>query len=105
MKKSISKRKVFFILYIILLVIFGANAQEIILGNEISKTCIDTVTIVSATTSGSFATNNQFFIEFYSTDGGDFLLHSQRIEVINNQIKFTYPSTWFEYYKYVSNGN
>jgi hypothetical protein len=102
MKKSISKRKVFFILYIILLVIFGANAQEIILGNEISKTCIDTVTIVSATTSGSFATNNQFFIEFYSTDGGDFLLHSQRIEVINNQIKFTYPSTWFEYYKYVN---
>ncbi|GAB2650331.1 hypothetical protein GCM10027035_50520 [Emticicia sediminis] len=81
---------------------FSSKAQGISLGNEITKTCIDTVTTVSVTTSGSFDSNNQFFIEFYTTDGRNFLLHSQSIEIVNNQIKFTYPGTWFESYKYVN---
>lgn len=83
-------------------IFFSVNAQQISLGDEIRKTCIDTVTTVSVTTSGTFDTNNQFFIEFYTTDGRNFLLHSQSVEIINNQIKFTYPGTWFEYYKYIN---
>lgn len=79
---------------------FRGHCQSINLGPELYTTCVDSLKTVTANITGEFGANNQFFIEFYSVDGANRLLHSQAIQVIDGKISFTYPYSVYQYYKY-----